>query len=877
MKQNNERQLDTFAHASVEQLFDLLETSSNGLTDQEVRVRNHNRKNRKLYNNDSIIVRLRRSFINPFSVVLSFIAVLSFIVDIVLKVPAHRNYISFIIIITMLLVSGLIRFMQELKAKRVSDQVIKVFNHKVSVKRNKHWCMVDVDDIVIGDYIRVFSGEQIPADIRILYASECFVSEALMTGESKIYEKHACYKESNNDDHNYSNLVFGGTSVISGSLEGVVFAVDDDRFYGNLLFEHVQNKHGFDQGANSIAWVLIRFMIILIPLVFIVSGLMNDNWLLSLLFALSVAVGLTPELLPMVITACLTKGSFTMSKKQTIVKNVNAMQGFGNMDVLCVDKTGTLTSDTLLLEYYMDILGNEDNQVLDYAYINSFYQDGIKNHLDQAILDVKKRCIDETYYDCLESDYEKLDELPFDYNRKLTSVLVRHNGQRMMIVKGNIEHVLKRCKQVYYHQQYVDIEEESFKSVYAVIDDMLEDGMKVLAIASKQMQKNTIHMEDEKDLVLLGYIAFFDAPKKSAKHALQQLQKLNVKVKVLTGDHLSVANSICRRLDMDVSATLTGEEFDALSEHEVLIKVEQTTIFAELTPIQKQKIVDILQTNGHVVGFLGDGLNDLPAVLHADVGISVDCANTSLKDAADVLLLKKDLNVLESGILEGRKAFANMSKYIKITASSNLGNIIAVVIASLCLPFFPMTSVQLLLLNLLYDSLCLILPWDYVDDEMLEKPLEWSGHTLSRFMLCFGPISSIFDILTFAFLYWILCPYLCGGTFFTLDVQQQVTFISIFQTGWFLESMWTQILILYLLRTQRIPLFQSKPSNAVLLVTLFGIFCFTIIAMTPIGTYIGMTSLPFVYFIFLIVIVSCYLATITFVKKLYLSRYRKLI
>ena len=872
MKQQNQSIIQKYAHATIDELVMMLDTSLDGLSKEKVYAHRQVHKNAKFYYHDSIMIRIRRAFLNPFSIVLSFIAILSFVVDIVLQAPNKRNYMSFFIMITMLIVSGTIRFIQELKAKKVSDQSIQLFHQNIQVKRNGGWHSIDVDELVIGDYIRVSCGEQIPADTRIVSANTCYVSEAIITGESKLYEK--TMMQTNVFD---ATIAYGGTSVVSGSLEGFVFAVGDDCLYGKVLFDHIQQKHGFDQGANSIAWVLIRFMVLLVPLVFIVSGIMKDDWFLSLLFSLSVAVGLTPELLPMVITACLTKGSYAMSKKQSVVKNVNAMQAFGNMDVLCVDKTGTLTSDTLFLEYYMDILGNEDSSVLEYAYINSFFQGGMKNHLDQAILDAKERSLSQEFYDLIETKYKKLDELPFDYARKFTTVLVEDDQQHVMIMKGNLEQVVSRCKQVMYRGHSYKMDDASMKSVYAVVDDMLEDGMKVLAIAIKDVNQESMEIQDEQDFTLVGYIAFFDAPKKSAKEALQQLKSLHIQVKVLTGDHSSVAKSICRRLDMDVSTVLSGEEFDALSEHEVLMRVEQTSIFSELTPIQKQKIVDILQTNGHVVGFLGDGLNDLPATLQADVGISVDQANASLKDASDVLLLKKDLKVLESGILEGRRAFANMSKYIKITASSNLGNIIAIVIASLCLPFFPMTSVQLLLLNLLYDSLCLILPWDFVDDDMLEKPLEWSGDKLSTFMLYFGPISSIFDIVTFCFLYWILCPMLSGGSFVTLEPSQQAYFISIFQTGWFLESMWTQILILYLLRTKHMPLVQSKPSKVVLWVTLLGIFTFTIVAMTPLGSYIGMTSLPLLYFLFLIVIVICYLTLITFVKKRYVARHDTLL
>ena len=827
---------------------------------------------------DSIGFRLRRSFINPFSVVLMLLASISLCIDIFLTPSASRSYTTVLIITTMLLSSGFIRFAQEMKSKKIADALTTLTHSPIRTKRNNTWTAVEVESLVVGDLIHLEAGERVPADIRLIAAEECFLSEAVITGESGVQEKTATTSTTIPDKlSDYKNIALMGTTLINGSCEGIVVAVGENTLYGALAPDISERKQGFDRGSNSIAWVLIRFMLLLVPIVFIASGLTKGNWFYSFVFALSVAVGLTPELLPMVITACLAKGSFNMSKKQTVVKNINAMQGFGNMDVLCVDKTGTLTKDTLLLEYYMDILGNEDQQVLDCAYLNSYFHSGIKNHLDHAILALEHMPRKKHYYHTLTASYKKLDERPFDYQRKVSSVLLAHEASPLLIMKGDIESILKRCQRVSYRGTLTPIGTDALSSVHAITDDMLEDGMKVLAIATKPLHHDTIALEDEYGLTLLGYIAFFDAPQQSAASAITKLQALNVNIKVLTGDHSSTTLSICRRLGMPTDRLLTGAEFEQLSDNDAQITVENTSIFTELTPSQKAQIISMLQSNGHTVGYLADGVNDLPSVLQADVGISVETASPSVKEYADVLLLKKDLNVLEEGILEGRRAFANMSKYVKITASSNLGNILAIVFASIFLPFFPMTSIQILLLNLLYDVLCLVLPWDKVDATLCEKPLEWSGSTLSRFMLFFGPISSAFDIITFLFLFNFLCPLICGGTFTALSSPDQTYFISLFQTGWFLESIWTQTLILHLLRTKQLPFLQSTASRPVLIVTLLGICSFTLLAMTPVGTLIGMTKLPPVYFLFLIVTVCCYLTVVTTAKKLYLKHHPTLL
>ncbi len=877
----NER-LALYAQVKPEQIFRSLGVPESGLTDEQTE------EFRKTYGEnqfleqqkDSVLLRLRRAFINPFSIVLLILAAISFFTDVAFNSNLSRNIRTVYMILCMLLVSGIVRFVQELHSKRVADRLTGLVHTTVQVRRGGSWLERPSEELVVGDIVRLDAGDRIPADIRLTQTIDFFVSQSTITGESGVIEKSAAPLDCKPDNiSEYTNTAFLGSTVVGGIGRGIVLAVGRDTVYGGCAPETSERKNGFSRGENSIAWVLIRFMAVLVPIVFIAYGITKGDWLQSFLFALSVAVTLTPELLPMAVTACLAKGTTQMEQKQTVVKNINAMEDFGSMDVLCVDKTGTLTVDQVQLEYYMDILGNEDIQVLDDALLNSYYHTGIANHLDSAILRTRTMPGSEDHFKNLISHSKMIDEIPFDYSRKFASVLIQTDGQSspLMIVKGNLDEVVSRCRFVSYRGELQEIDANDLSGMHAVVDEMVEDGMKVLAIATKPFNKNTMQTKDESDLTLLGYLGFFDAPKQSAASAIQKLQDLHIHVKILTGDHLDVASSICRRLGISTDYALTGTELDALSDNELQIRMERTTIFADLSPRQKSFIIQTLQENGHYVGFLGDGLNDLPAEMQADVSISVDNATDAVKESADVILLKKDLNVLSDGVQEGRKAFVNMSKYIKITASSNFGNICAIVIASVMLPFFPMTAVQLLLLDLLYDLLCLVLPWDNVDEELYERPLEWTGAHLSRFMLFFGPLSSIFDLLTFWFLFFRLCPFACGGSFFSLAQGEQALFISLFQTGWFLESLWTQVLILQLLRTKRLPFFQSSASGSVCLVTFLGVLLFTILTFTPFGSLLGLTPMPGAFFAFLFLDMIFYLLLVSLMKRLYIYIYGSLI
>ena len=874
-----------YAYREVSQIYKDFEVSADGLSWKQVEVmRERYGVNRFLQRkNDTMLRRLRRAFINPFNVILLALGMISLATDVIFVSDFARNATTAIIIFSMILISGVIRLIQEIRAKNAAKQLNRLIHESIRVKRDGRIREIPAEDLVVGDIVLLSAGDRVPADLRLIKVSDLFLSQAAITGESAISEK-TCQKlhySSSETLTQLENLAFMATTVISGKGEGIVLAVGKDTLYGSFAKEDSDEKQDFQKGANSIAWVMLRFIAVLIPLVFILLSITGGKWLESFAFSLSVAVGLMPEMLPMVITACLARGSLNMSRKQTIIKDINAMQGFGSMDVLCMDKTGTLTNESILLEYYMDVLGNESTKVLDLAYLNSVYHSGVCNPIDNAILACQTMPGHEKYYADLLKQYQKEDEIPFDYARKFVSTLVMdQSGERQLIVKGDISRVTARCSAIEFRGEILPIEKDGMQSVASVVDEMLQDGMKVIAVARKKIEdQDQIISSDEKDMILMGYLAFFDAPKKTAKTSVEALKRLKVTPKILTGDQADVAVSICRRVGIDSEKVITGIEIDEMTDFELGKAAENVHVFAELTPGQKVRLVSALRQNGHTVGFLGDGINDIPALCESNVGISVDTAVDAAKDAADVVLLQKDLGVLEQGILEGRKTFTNMLKYIKITASSNFGNILSIVCASAFLPFLPMTSLQILLLNLLYDVLCIILPWDNVDEEETLSPRDWSGKTMGRFMLFFGPISSLFDIVTFLFLYYILCPMLCGGATYLniVDPVMQSQYVALFQTGWFLESMWTQVLILHFLRTRKIPFVQSSPSIPVVCTTFVGIIAFTALTFTKSAGVIGLMKLPIRYFLFLFVVVLLYMLLTTVVKIVYQKKYHELI
>ncbi len=878
MKRSIHPRIEEYSQASFDHVMQELGVTHRGLSEEDVILSRH-----RYGHNESIqqaktavLPCIRRAFFNAFSIILLVIAVIYGVTDLLLPEGYGQSLSTVVIIVAMLLISGLVRLSQEIRAKKITDTLTKLVPTYAKVKRDGIWSEIHSNELVVGDIVRFTAGDRACADVRLIQTRDFFVSQSVITGESAIIEKtDVPISNPSKRLQDYHNTLFLGSAVVGGIGTGIVLSVGEDTVYGKLSQSQKHSHLAFQKGMLSIALTLIQFMALLIPIVFVACGLTKDNWLEAFLFSLSVAVGLTPELLPMVINACLARGSTQMGKKQTIVKDIHAMQDFGSMDILCVDKTGTLTEDRLWLEYYTDILGNESSKVLDLAYLNSTLHTSVKNHIDSAILQCSSMPGRETHFADLTNSYTKLDEQPIGNHRSYLSVLAKGVKETLHIVKGSVDAVIAQCSHIEYQGKVQPIDGDVMQNVHAIVDDMTEDGMKVIAVAYKKTKASVLESNDT-GLTLLGYLAFFDAPKKSAIDAVAMLKQLHVDIRILTGDVTRTTTSVCKRLSIPSDFILTGSELAEIPDNDLPPRIESTQIFTELSPKQKGEIVRILQENGHNVGFLGDGMNDLSAETQSNVSISVDTATQAVKETANVLLLKKDLNVLWQGILEGRRAFINMAKYIKITASSNLGNILAVIVASIFLPFFPMTSIQLLLLNLLYDLLCLIIPWDHVDDELLARPPKWTSLAMGRFMTWFGWISSVFDVITFVFLYFILCPYLCGGSYANLSGSAQLTFITLFQTGWFLESMWTQIAILYLLRTPNFSIIKHHPSKHVMLVTVCGILLFTLLPYTTIGSLVGLTAMPIMYYFFLLLIVSLYLSSVTIAKTLYLRRYREL-
>ena len=876
--------LKNYIHADLKTVYQQLDTSDKGLDKQQVA------RHKKLYGNnkfhkvrlDSIGYRLCKALFNPFTILLYLIGIISIITEVLYPMGLHKNFVTVSIISVMILCSVIIRFVHEQRSKNAIAQIDTFFDNMVAVKREGRWQDIPVYDLVVGDYVHLVANTKVPADIRLTKVDNLFVSQAVLTGESDIVEKQtAPISKPNLAITKYDNIAFMGTSILSGRGEGIVVNVGTNTLYGSFAQNKSANLHNnFIKDANYIAWTMIKFMLILLPVVFIIAGLSHGDWLYSFLFSLSIAIGLTPELLPIIITICLAKGTSFLSKKKTIIKDINVMQSFGSMDILCVDKTGTLTKNNIILEYYLDILGNESSKVLDYAYLNSYHLSSTPNHIDMAILKYGTLESALQHYEDLVKKNRKLDEIPFDFTRKCASVVVDDGKRKLLITKGELHEICSKCGYIEYQGKVYKREDQSLDNVNQIVGEMLEDGMKIIAVAYKYFAEDeNIMLETESNLVLLGYLAFFDAPKSSALQAIEKLQELNVNVKLLTGDNAEVASSICKRVGINNEQVIRGYDIDNFTEEQLCIAIEKNNIFAELTPAQKMQIVTKLRQNGHTVGFLGDGLNDIPAIVEADVGISVETATASTKDVADVILLQKDLTILQDAILEGRKTFINMTKYIKITASSNFGNIFSILCASAFLPFLPMTAIQLLLLNILYDVLCFVLPWDHTDKEDSHLPHAWHNKHLGRFMCFFGPISSFFDIVTFLFLYFVFCPSFTDGLVYSqlIDVQQQNHYIALFQSGWFLESMWSQILILQMLRTKKLPFIKSNASKPVWCVILLGIGGFSLLTFTPLAKLFGLTNLSMEYFAFLLLIVLLYMVVISIAKYIYMKKYQELL
>lgn len=642
---------------------------------------------------------------------------------------------------------------------------------------------------------------------------------------------------------------------------------------------------------NPFTAILFCLAFVMVPIVFFANGITKGDWMEAFLFAISIAVGLTPEMLPMIVTTCLAKGAVSMSKKKTIVKNLNSIQNFGAIDILCTDKTGTLTQDKVALEYHLNVNGEEDARVLRHAYLNSYFQTGYKNLMDLAIIQkTEEEEAENPQLTDLSEHYVKIDEIPFDFKRRrLTMVVQDKSGKTQMVTKGAVEEMLSICSFAEVEQNVRPLNEELRDQIRETVESLNDKGFRVLAIAQKSNPSpaGAFSVKDESDMVLLGYLAFLDPPKESTMAAVKALREHGVTTKILTGDNDKVTRTICKQVGLKVRNMLLGTDLEHMTDEELAKAAESTDVFAKLTPDQKARIVSVLRQNDHTIGFMGDGINDAAAMKSADIGISVDTAVDVAKESADIILLEKDLMVLEQGIIEGRKTYANMIKYIKMTASSNFGNMFSVLAASALLPFLPMMSIHLIFLNLIYDLSCTAIPWDNVDQDYLAVPRKWDASSVGNFMLWIGPTSSIFDFTTYIFMYFIFCPLFVSGGVLYNDLanhfsgaqlsQMQSTYAAMFQAGWFIESMWSQTLVIHMIRTAKIPFIQSRASAPLTILTCAGIAVLTVIPFTPFGTLLGFEALPLQYFAYLIPCILLYMILATSLKKAYVRHYGELL
>ena len=768
-----------------------------------------------------------------------------------------------VVIAVMVILAITTAFIQEHRSNEAAAKLRAMVHTTASVRRTPSrsedpFSEIPIERLVPGDVVRLSAGDMIPGDLRLLEAKDLFINQSALTGESMPAERHARACDGGSEDaFALSNLCFMGANVVSGYGTGAIVQTGSKTFFGQLAHEIAGRRvpTAFDQGINKFTWLMIRFILIMVPAVFVINGLTKHDWLEALLFAVAVAVGLTPEMLPMIVTVNLAKGAMAMSRKKVIVKRLNAIQNFGAMDVLCTDKTGTLTQDRIILKRHLDIQGQESERVLQYAFLNSHFQSGLKNLLDKAVLAHVE--LKETLR--MGGGYSKLDEIPFDFSRRRLSVVIaKEDGKHILICKGAVEEIFAVCSKYSLGAETGLLDESHFEAAKQQTFDLNSDGFRVVAVAYKEMDpsKKTYAIKDEADLTLLGYIAFLDPPKESAREAIAALALKGVLVKVLTGDNEIITRKICHEVGLEPGEILLGSKIASMSDSELAEIADRTTVFAKLTPAQKERVVRALHAKGHVVGFLGDGINDSPALKVADVGISVDTAVDIAKESADIILLEKNLLVLQEGVTEGRKVFANITKYIKMGASSNFGNMFSVIGASIFLPFLPMAPIQVLTNNLLYDFSQTTIPTDNVDEEYLASPRKWDIGNIFKFMVFIGPISSIFDYATY------------GMMLYVFDAWNNP---SLFQTGWFVESLLTQTLIIHIIRTARIPFIESHASPALIATTVIICTIGMTLPFTWAGSALGFEPLPWLYWPLVAAMLVTY-AVLTHLVKVWFIR-----
>lgn len=862
-----------------ENLFSALETGENGLTEEKVqeKIEKYGTNEVATEKAPSWYIQFLLAFLTPFNGILIVIACISFVTDAVMAAtPQDRDYSTTALVLAMILLSTIIRFWQEYRSNKAAEQLKSMVKTTATVMRQHNGKKeLDIKQLVPGDLVFLSAGDMIPGDCRIVYSKDLFVSQSILTGEALPVEK----KENPIDNAQtkspleLENICFMGTNVVSGTAAAIIITTGKNTFFGSIskTLTGKRPETSFDKGVNSVAWLLVKFMLVMVPLVLIINGLTKHNWTEALLFAIAVAVGLTPEMLPMVVTANLAKGAVNMSKRKVIVKRLNAIQNLGAMDVLCTDKTGTLTLDKIVLERHLNVEGVEDDEVLKWAYLNSNYQTGLRSLLDTAVLEhaeVKK---------ILEKlgQFKKIDEIPFDsHRRRLSVILEQSDGRQLLICKGAVEEMIDICTHAFDPGENLTLHAEKDtvipmdanlkEKVLNMTRKMNEDGLRVLIVAIKECEANrplTYSVQDESNMILTGLIGFLDPAKPSAKPSIKALQRFGIELKVLTGDNEIVTRKICKDVGISVTNILLGNEIENLNDAELLDRLEGTNIYAKLSPMQKSRVIKVLQSKGHTVGFLGDGINDAGALRDADVGISVDTAVDIAKESADIILLEKDLMVLRKGVIYGRRTFGNIIKYLKMAASSNFGNMFSMLGASALFPFLPMLPIQVLIQNLLYDISQVSLPWDSMDPEYIVKPRKWEAGGIAKFMFYIGPISSIFDYVTFAVLYFMYKA--------STPAMQ-----GLFQSGWFVEGLLSQTLIVHMIRTRRIPFIQSTAAPAVVIMTSLIMIIGIYLPFSPFAATFKFTPLPLSYFPILLAILLGYCLLTQVVKMWFIKKFK---
>lgn len=868
--------LSQISEMSIDAVLKLLHSSSKGVSENsaEERLEKFGLNEVEYDKAPSWVKQLIQSFVNPFIFILLAIVIISYFIDVYFAAPGEKDFKTVLVVSIMIVVSGLISFIQEFRNNRAAEKLKSMITTKVNVYREGRNVEIPLKEVVPGDIVLLSAGTMIPADCRVIESVDLFISESMLTGESLPVEKRPSPLKNAESTPllELENLCFMGTNVVSGSAKAVVVNTGSDTYFGSIGKSIAGEKPptGFDIGIKRVSLLLIRFMLIMVPIVFLINGLLKGEWIDALLFSIAVAVGLTPEMLPVIVTANLAKGALSMSKHKVIVKRLNAIQNVGAMDLLCTDKTGTLTLDKIVLEAHLNVLGEEDAEVLKWAFLNSYHQTGLKNLMDQAVLNH----VDELHFLKADKDFTKVDEIPFDFERRRLSVILKQkSGKHLLICKGAVEEMLDLCTRSFdpgedrklhiEKDEIITLDDEKRKAIKKIASKLNAQGMRVLVLAIREFPSDhplTYDVEDESDLILTGFIGFLDPAKPTAKPSIEALQKLHVDIKVLTGDNEIVTKKICKDVGIPVQNIMMGHELEEISNEELLQQIDAITVFAKVSPLQKQRVVQLLKEKGHTVGVLGDGINDAAALKEADVGITVDNAVDIAKESSDIILLEKDLMVLKEGVLYGRETYGNIMKYIKMAISSNFGNVFSIIGASALLPFLPMLPIQILVQNLLYDISQISLPWDKMDEDYLEKPKTWEPSGIKKFTLYIGPVSSIFDYVLFAVMFFV---------FKANSPEEQ----SLFHSGWFVLGLVSQTLIVHIIRTKKIPFIQSWASMPVIIMTSLVIVAGLIIPFTPLAEILYMVPLPPTYFLWLIGILIAYSLLLQWVKNLYIKRF----